>query len=314
MKKLLGIACSLLLLLAYAPSLLGAAAEPKSTVHFNLTCENENVVSKNTGDIITVTYTLENATEDAPYLISSLANEIYYDHTFFELVEGSLQVTTGLHLTTKLAVYSSGEHRVYYNGFEIPAKQYAAKQTIGTFRLKIIATSGSSTIRSLKMLASGNGSHQIASTDLAVRIGDAPITPIYQLSFDTNGGNMIFAEKQEIGTMIDLSGYVPVKSGSDFEGWYRDEELTERVSFIEMNEHVTVYAKWAETEGTGPAPETEAPSDTGGEGPSAPVDGDAPDGGGGIELGALIPLLIGIGLILLLVLLLLLFLYLYSSN
>ncbi len=252
MKKFLGIVYSFVIaLLAFVPSFLprvaSVSAETQTTLNFNLTCEEANEVSKATGDIITVTYTLENKTEtDSSYDISSLANEIYYDHTFFELVDGSSKVTTGLNLTTKLAVYSSGEHRVYFNGFELPTKQYGAKQVIGTFQLKIIATEGSSTVRSVKMLAYGDSAYAITSTDLAVKIGDAPITPIYQLTFETNGGSPISLEKKEAGTVIDLSGYTPVRSGFTFEGWYSDAELTNKVASVSLNGNTTVYAKWTE--------------------------------------------------------------------
>ncbi len=257
MKKFLGLLLAVLIFYSFAPCILvfasGDSADSKGTLNFNLTCGGKNEVSKESGDIITITYTLENATnKDSAYDISSLTNEIYYDHEFFELVEGSSKVQSGLNLTTKLAVYSWGEHRVFFNGFEIPAKQYAAKQVIGTFQLRIIASEGSSTIRSLGTVAAGKTeSYNITTTDLSVRIGEADITPIYELSFDTNGGNTIFAVKKEEGTVIDLSAYKPIKSNCTFDGWYGDEELTTPIQSVELNGNMTVYAKWIENEAPG---------------------------------------------------------------
>lgn len=252
MKKLTGILFSFAvvlfgLALSFFPCVLRVSAdETKPTLHFNLTCEGENVVSKETGDIITVTYTVENATENTAYDIATLANEIYYNHEFFELVEDSAKVEEGLNLTTKLSVYSWGEHRVYFNGFEIPTKTYGAKQVIGSFQLKIIATEGSSTIYSLKMLATADATYEITFTDLGVRIGDAPIIPVYELKFETNGGSAIFSTKKEAGTVIDLSAYQPVKKDYVFVGWYSDAGLTNLIQTIELNEHTTIYAKWRE--------------------------------------------------------------------
>ncbi len=244
MKKFLGILLAVIMLFLLAPS---AFATSQTTLNFNLTCDGKNEVSKKTGDIVTVVYTLENMTdESAAYDISSLTNEIYYDHTFFELVEGSSKVEVGLNQSTRLAVYSWGEHRVYFNGFEIPTKQYAAKQVIGTFQLKIIAAEGSSTLRSLDMVAYGDEQYAVRSSDLVVKIGDAPVTPVYELTFQSNGGSTVFSVKKEAGTAVDLTDYTPVKTGYDFAGWYSDEALTIAVDSVQLTDHTTVYAKWTE--------------------------------------------------------------------
>ncbi len=265
MKRLFGMLLTVSMLLLLAVNVLAVSPTELS---FKLTCDGEHKVSKRIGDIITVTFTLENATEDAAYDISSLTNEIYYDHTFFEFVEGSARVESGLNLTTKLAVYSWGEHRVYFNGFEIPAKQYAARQTVGSFSLRIIAESGSSTVKSMGMVASGGGSHTVSASDLIVTVGDAPSVPLYELTFEVNGGSPISLVTKEAGTLIDLSGYAPLREGYDFVGWYSNEELTDRIYSIELNGNTKIYAKWAERssggsgEGNPPDTDSNAPTDT----------------------------------------------------
>ncbi len=243
MKRL--IVMFLVLIMSFSFIVTVSALSPSQmTLSYDLSCNGENVISGKTGDIITVTYTLNNVTDGTAYNISSVANEIYYDHTFFEYVEGSATVTSGLNQSADLKVYSNGEHRVYFNGFEIPAKEYSSNQIIGTFQLKIIATSGSSTIGSRNMLASSSEIYNSMSTDLVVRIGDAPIIPVYSLVFETNGGTSIFTVKKNEGTVVDLSVFRPIKDGYTFGGWYSDAELTIPVTSITLNGNTTVYAKW----------------------------------------------------------------------
>ncbi len=70
-----------------------------------------------------------------------------------------------------------------------------------------------------------------------------PVIP-YTLSFNTDGGNDITAVVDEAGAVIDLSTYVPTKTGYAFAGWYSDEELTTKVTSVTLAANTTVYAKW----------------------------------------------------------------------
>ncbi len=173
MKKLLGLLLAVTMLLALLP---GVSAATQITLDFDLTCEGLHEVTKQPGDIITVRYAVQNTTDEtAPYIVSSMANEIYYDHTFFEYVDGSSSVEAGLNQSTKLSVYSNARHYIFFNGFEYPAKQYAADCQIGTFRLKVIATAGSSTLVSTRASVKHDGSsdpYLLTTSNLTVHIGD----------------------------------------------------------------------------------------------------------------------------------------------
>ncbi len=246
MKKLLGIFLAFLILSAFA---FNSSAAPQTTLNFDLSCDGRNEVYKETGDIITVTFTLENATDKtAGYDISSLTNEIYYDHTFFEMVEGSTTVETDMELFTDIKIYSSGEHRVYFNGFAIPDKQYAAKQIVGTFQLKVIASEGESTIRSMGMVASGEHSYSTISEDLVVKIGDAPIDAVYEIAFETNGGTSVGSATVTYGEKI-TEPENPEKGEKYFVGWYKDAECTQKWDFESdiVFGDMTLYAKWSDT-------------------------------------------------------------------
>ncbi len=80
-------------------------------------------------------------------------------------------------------------------------------------------------------------------------------TPVqyFTLTFDTNGGNTIEALREVSGTIIELSSYVPTRSGYTFDGWYKDAALTQQVTSVTLNTNTTLYAKWktTSTEGGG---------------------------------------------------------------
>ncbi len=69
----------------------------------------------------------------------------------------------------------------------------------------------------------------------------------YKLIFDTNGGSKISDVTKPSGTIIDLREYKPTQAGFNFDGWYTDEALTDKVAEIKLNKNTTIYAKWIET-------------------------------------------------------------------
>lgn len=68
----------------------------------------------------------------------------------------------------------------------------------------------------------------------------------YTLSFDSNGGSEIDDVRKSEGTVIKLSKYVPEREGYTFDGWYSNRALTRKVTLVELDDDVTVYAKWLE--------------------------------------------------------------------
>ena len=68
----------------------------------------------------------------------------------------------------------------------------------------------------------------------------------YTLRFDTNGGSEIGSISRAYGTTVNLSGYTTTREGYTFNGWYSDEELTDRITSIRMTGSKTVYAGWTE--------------------------------------------------------------------
>ncbi|MCF0151389.1 MAG: S-layer homology domain-containing protein [Firmicutes bacterium] len=64
------------------------------------------------------------------------------------------------------------------------------------------------------------------------------------LSFNTNGGSELVSISKLRGNIIDLEEYTPHKEGFEFEGWYSDPQLTNRITTIQLGANMTVYAKW----------------------------------------------------------------------
>lgn len=66
----------------------------------------------------------------------------------------------------------------------------------------------------------------------------------YTLYFVTNGGSAIGSVTGSAGSLVDLGGYVPVRSGYAFTGWYADPALTKPVYSVRLTGSTTVYAGW----------------------------------------------------------------------
>lgn len=71
-------------------------------------------------------------------------------------------------------------------------------------------------------------------------------TVSYKLSFETNEGTKISEIYKEIGTNIDLVNYKPTREGYEFDGWYSDKKLTEKITSVKLTKNTTIYAKWNE--------------------------------------------------------------------
>ena len=78
--------------------------------------------------------------------------------------------------------------------------------------------------------------------------GGGSVGTSYKLTFNTNGGSSIAAVSKTSGTTIDLSDYVPTRSGYTFAGWYSDSGLTTKVTSVKLRENMTVYAKWTKND------------------------------------------------------------------
>lgn len=219
MKKVLSLFTAIIIALS---GLCTFAVETNDTkLNFNLTCKGQNTIAVKKGEIITVTYTLEN-TKDEKFTVTSNSNDIGFDPNFFEYLGPDKENPSdcvnhiGLHET------SWGAYSVYFNGSHVNGKEYEAKQYMGAFKLKVIADSGKSTVSNQSVTAYDNDGKKYQSdfSNLNVFIGTVPNT-LYNVTF--TDGNNIKSTQEEAGE-IDVIAALKTNPGYEFKGWRNDDD------------------------------------------------------------------------------------------
>ncbi|MGI6026273.1 MAG: S-layer homology domain-containing protein [Candidatus Scatomorpha sp.] len=73
------------------------------------------------------------------------------------------------------------------------------------------------------------------------------VSQYFTLSYNSNGGTEYVDELYLEGTEVQLDK-VPELDGHTFAGWFADEDLTQQIDTITMNDHSTVHAGWEKDE------------------------------------------------------------------
>ena len=74
--------------------------------------------------------------------------------------------------------------------------------------------------------------------------GGGSSTTYYTVSFETNGGRKVAAQRAAKNSVI-AEPTAPTKDGYDFAGWYTDKELKNKYSFdTKVSSDLTLYAAW----------------------------------------------------------------------
>lgn len=221
MKKFL----PLLFLLVFILSMSVFAVEYSDiTLDYSLTCDGEHSKTVPKGTVITVEYTVENITNQENFNVYVIQNEIYYDHHFFELDENSFDLVIPT-VTAKLQK-PEGEnnkliHEIYMN--DRTTQPYQNCQTVGRFKLKVIADSGSSTIKStsVKAYADGNTMYKVSDSlsHLTITVGEEG-TPSQTASVSYISNGIPENIQAGIGEEITLKGAPSnAPSGKVFDYW-----------------------------------------------------------------------------------------------
>ena len=117
------------------------------SVDFDLTSSEKYRVEAEGGDEITVTFTIRRTDKDEGYSVSALQNYIEYDPAFFEFVEGSAVCNRGNGFAGKVNTIAGP--RVYMTDM---LDNLPAVCEFGSFRMRVLARSGESTIRCGSMI------------------------------------------------------------------------------------------------------------------------------------------------------------------
>ena len=152
------------------------AATEGVKITYSLDVGGENNITRASGETITVLYAV---TPDSRARTSTTQNQIVYDHTFFQLVENSIKVMDDYSeaIATSTPIDTDGTHYIYYNSTANINFSANKKAEIGTFQLKIIAKSGSSTVTNTKCIATDANAVEFDSavSDLTVTIGGSSV-------------------------------------------------------------------------------------------------------------------------------------------
>lgn len=247
MKKAVSLFLIVVLLLSCMPTAF--AVDDSRTYFFELAVDGGDTKQVQTGDIITVVFTLYRTDSDEPVDMYAMQNEIRYDSTFFKLVEGSELLSSGISSTD---IGMRDDYREFYMNFVSMSggEEWEAERMVGSFQLEVIGESGTSKITNENYLVStadGSDSYQASCQDVTVVLStDCLVT------FESNGGTEVESQKVIYGEPVKRPTD-PVREGYELEAWCSDLDLQEPWDFEQdtVRGNMTLYAKWQKA-GSGP--------------------------------------------------------------
>lgn len=233
-----------------------ANASETPNFRFELTVDGGETKEVQTGDIITVVLRLKRTDSAESYSMYAMQDEIRYDSDFFELVEGSAVLSNGI-VTTDIGMRDS--FREFYMNYLSTSggDTWESDVLIGSFQLRVVATSGVTKITNEDYLVStkdGTGSFDCTANELTIILStDCTVR------FESNGGSEIADQTVQYGEKI-TEPETPTRAGYVFDGWYRDIDRTAPWDFDKdmVTGNMTLFAAWIEEV---VAPPTETPEE-----------------------------------------------------
>lgn len=216
------------------------AVEP--TFHFALSVDGNDTKQVKTGDIITVVLRLKRADCAESYTMYAMQDEIRYDSSFFELVEGSSVLTKDI-ATADIGMRDN-YREIYMNYLSTSGgTTWESDALVGSFQLKVIATAGVTKITNQDYLVStkdGSGSYAAFANELLVMLSTE-----CSVHFESNGGSVVEDQTVRYGEKI-VKPEDPVREGYIFDAWYQDIDKTVKWDFENdtVSSNMTLFAGW----------------------------------------------------------------------
>lgn len=242
-------AFTLLLMLAMACTV--SAKEPDDmTFLFDLSVNGEHEITVQPGETITVVFTLSRTDSEDAYNMYAMQDEIKYDDSFVELVDGGYIVSSDIQ-TNDIALRTGGrEFYMNYVSFS-DGDQWEANKIVGSFQMKVIGTEGATTVSNENYKVStkdGSAAYEAGAQDLSLIVSDE-----CTVTFETNDEDItVDPVTVKYDSLLD-EPEIEKKDGYEIEGWYTDPDLTEKWDFEKdtVTSNMTLYAKWTEVQKTG---------------------------------------------------------------
>ena len=219
------------------------AANDDMTFSFDLMVDGKDTKEVQTGDIITVVLRLKRTDASEAYQMYAMQDEIRYDSTFLELVEGSAVLGNGI-ASTDIAMVD--QYREFYMNYLSMSggERWNADTLVGSVQFKVIGASGVTKITNQDYLVSvkdGSDSYTCDANEVTV-----VISTDCTVSFKTNGGSEIADQTVIFGEKITRPND-PIREGYGFEGWYSDIHLQDEWDFEKdtIQGNMSLYAKWS---------------------------------------------------------------------
>ena len=249
MAGLLVMILAMMLVMGFAPPAKALAEDTGRSFHFSLTADGADSITAAPNQVITVVFTLERVDVQEPYTMYGMQNEIQYDPSFFEPVDGSLILDAGIE-SADLGL-RDGQHRLYMNFVSLSGgTEWKPSVTVGSIQLKVIAESGVTEVANEASLVStqdGQDSFSTAVANLTVIVStDCTV------KFVPNGGSEVPDQTVIYGEKI-IEPAKPTRGDLVFGGWYRDIDLKKEWDFAKdtVSQSMTLYARWATAQDLG---------------------------------------------------------------
>ena len=234
-----------MLLLAALLLLPAAVSADEQEYTFVLTANGADSCRAAAGDIVTVTLAVRcDSGTDAVY---AAQDEIVFDPAFFAFEPDSVLTRSGVKTSTLLL--RDGRQAVYMSFVSYGSGADWAEETVlGSFRLRVLAESGTGVLCSSNYLVSS----QDGMTRFSAGAEDASVvvSELCRVTFQTNGGSDVPPRSVYRGNALTMPE-PPTREGYVFAGWYSDMDLT--VLWPEttpVTADMTLYAAWTAAETT----------------------------------------------------------------
>ena len=222
--------------------LCAAGLDDDPTFTFDLTVDGEHTKTATPGDIITVMLTLYRTDVDAGYNMYAMQDELLFDPDFFELVQDSALLTSGVQSTD--ITLRDGMREFYMNYLSLSGgTAWNARTVVGTVQFRVMAESGTSQIANRNYLVSrkdGSDSYACTAEDVTI-----VVSTDCRVKFESNGGTAVADQVVPYGERM-IRPDDPQRDDWYFAGWYADMDFKTMWDFENdtVRGNMTLYARW----------------------------------------------------------------------